>query len=274
MSTGVFRRRFQPKHRSIVSAIAGLSRRVGAPYYYGSASNPADNGAANEPTTLAVTPPSNALLGPMRAGDLVALIGLDRIAAPASPMAISATGGQSWTTADITGANTADIAIFWCQFNGTWTADPSIIFAAEGGTIPVSAVMHVWRPTEPGTWRIDTAIAGGAEASASPTVITGITLNKRDTVTLAAWLIPNISTWGTLAGAGWAVTGEAQYRNSAGSDLSGTFAHFLSAAVVATGDVSKVPSVAAAVNRIRKYRIDREYGLRFGYDANAGIYWI
>ncbi len=216
---------------------------MAAPTYFGSASNPADNGAANEPTTLAVTAPTS-----MLARDLVILIGAERLAAPSPANAISATGGQNWSTAStFTGANTALFTLFWCQFNGTWTADPSIVFATESGTIPTTAIMHVFRASGvAGVWVVDTAIAGGAEASASPTVITGITPTKDNNVTLAGWLMPFASTWGTLAGSGWNVTGTAQYRNTAGSDISAAFAHQLQGTQAATGDVSLVPSTPTA----------------------------
>jgi len=207
--------------------------------YFGSASNPADNGTGGEPVTLAVTPPAS-----MKAGALVVMIGGHRLAA--DTITLSATGGQTWNdTLNLNGTGVST-HLWWCVYNGVWAADPSLAFAAESGTIPVSAIMHVFDSDLPVRWSLDTAIAGGAEASASPVVITGITPIARDTVTLACWLVPNISTWGTLSGAGWVVTGTAQYRNSIGSDISFAFAHNIQGVPAATGDVSLIPSIAAA----------------------------
>ena len=214
---------------------------MSAPTYFGSASSPADNGSAADATTQTVTPPAS-----MLAGDLVVLIGHVQDAATTSTAISGTGGGQLWSAAAAVGANDQSFALYWCQFNGTWGANPALVFAALSGTQPVTAIMHVFRPSAVGFWELDSGIAGGAEASASPTVISGITTNLRDSITLAGWGIPNISTWGTLSGSGWAVTGTAQYRNTAGSDQSASFAHYLQAAVGATGNVSKVPSTAAA----------------------------
>jgi len=214
---------------------------MAAPTYFGSASNPADNGTGAEPVTLPVTPPVS-----MVAGDLVLLIGQMQVTT-AGQITLSAQGGQSWSAASVvTGANDQVMALFWCQFDGTWDTNPSLAFAAAGGTQPCTAFMHVFRPATVGTWAVDTAIAGGAEASASPVVISGITPVNQGNVVLAGWMIPNVSTWGTLAGTGWVVTGTAQYRNTSGSDQSASFAHQLQDAAAFTNDVSKVPSTAAA----------------------------
>lgn len=213
---------------------------MAAPTYFHSASNPADNGSAADASTLAVTPP-----GSMVSGDLVVLVGQMQVATTGQ-ITVSATGGQTWSSVSEAAANDQVVSVFWCQYNGTWSADPSLAFASQSGTQPATAVMHVFRPSTVGTWVLDTAFAGGAEASASPTVITGITPNKRDNVVLAGWAIPNASTWGTLSGTGWVAMETAQWRNTSGSDQSITFAHQLQGANAATNNVSQVPSTAAA----------------------------
>src|SRR5262245_30314796 len=120
------------------------------PTYFGSASNPSDNGSANEPTTLAITPPSS-----MVAGDLVLLVGQNG-AQTTGQMTISATGGQTWNSAGETAANSQCCIVWWCEFNGTWGANPSIAFASQSGTIPSTAVMHVFRPGAAAeTWAVD-----------------------------------------------------------------------------------------------------------------------
>jgi len=214
---------------------------MAAPTFFGVASNPADNGAANEPTTLAVTPPAS-----MVTGDLVVLIGWQRSTSLAS-MTLSADGGQKWETTVGVAQNTSSAKVFWCQFDGVWTADPSIAFAAQGGTITSHVAMLVFRSANPigAVWTLCNAFLGAAEASASPVVITGITPARPDNVTLAMWLITNISTWGTLSGVGWSKTGlTAQYRNTGGSDTSASFAYQLQGVAAPTNDVSQVPSTA------------------------------
>jgi hypothetical protein len=213
-----------------------------APTYFHSASNPADNGTGADNSILAVTPPAS-----MNAGDLVVLVGQLQDATTGN-ITVSETGGQTWSSVSEAAANDMEVAVFWAQYNGTWSANPSLNFASIAGTQPATAVMHVFRPASVGSgnWVVDTAFAGGAEASASPTVITGITPAKRDNVTLAGWAIPNASTWGTLSGTGWAAMETAQWRNTSGSDQSMTFAHQLQSAPAATNDVSQAPSTAAA----------------------------
>ncbi len=160
------------------------------PSYFGSASNPTDNGASNEPVTLAVTAP-----GSMVAGDLVFLIGQNG-AATTGQMAISATGGQTWNTKDETAANAQCVAVWWCEYNGTWSADPSIIFSAQSGTIPTTAVMHVFRPGDASeTWTIDQAYQGAGFAAAATPVRTGQTTTKSNTVSLAGFCSADDNTW-------------------------------------------------------------------------------
>lgn len=212
-----------------------------APTYLASASNPADNGTGGEPTTLAVTPPAN-----MRAGDLVVLLGIHRLAA--DTITLSATGNQLWNDTGNLNGTLGSVHLWWCEFNGTFSANPSLAFAAESGTIPVSAIMLVFHKGvgQGAVWKIDTAIAGGVEGSASTVVVTGITPAHDDNVTLAGWLVPNISTWGTLAGTGWNALETAQFRNSIGNDISATFAYNAQAAKATTNDVSQNPTTAAA----------------------------
>lgn len=212
------------------------------PTYFGSNSNPVDSASASqaEPATLIVVG-----IPDMKPNDLVIFIGHMQVASTGQ-ITISETGGQAWLGPYEVAANDQVFAVFWCAFTGIWTASPSLAFAAQGGTQAATAIMHIFRCSTGCVWALDTPMAGGAEASASPVIITGITPVVRNTVTLAGWAVPNASTWGTLSGAGWIVTGTAQYRNIAGTDQSASFAHFLQAGPSATGDVSLVPSSAAA----------------------------
>ena len=104
--------------------------------YFGSASTPADNGT-NTANPTAVTPP-----GSMLAGDLVLMIGESR--ASSATLAISSAGGQSWTSGTQLNQTNCRIMLFWCRFNGTWSANPSVSF---GNTNQHIVVMHVFRPS-------------------------------------------------------------------------------------------------------------------------------
>jgi len=196
--------------------------------YFGSASTPADD-AANALATTPVTPPAS-----MLAGDLVVLFAVSRSTTTAE---MSELGGQTWTSETINPTYTS--RIFWCRFNGTWSADPSVLF---GAAVCNSVVMHVFRPTTgTNTWAIDVAqVNGSYTAPTTPftVTITGITTITDGALVFAAWQSRDENTWDSLT-AGWTVSGGAQYRNTASSNQSLTNAHLVKTTAGATGDVSK-----------------------------------
>jgi trimeric autotransporter adhesin len=105
--------------------------------YIGSATNPADN-AAPGTSPVAVTPPA------MVAGDLVVMISHSRVTG--NTHSLNVTGGQTWTTEASGSTTNSTSRIFWCRFNGTWAADPSVSFTTA---TTAGVVMHVFRPTLP-----------------------------------------------------------------------------------------------------------------------------
>lgn len=209
--------------------------------HYGSRATPEDAASEiNEPVTSAVTPPTG-----MLAGDLVLLWGQLQVASANASITQSELGGQSWTEVSLTAqGNDQSVNLYFCTFDGTWDANPSIAFAAQSGTQPATAGMHVFRPPNTtDTWELDQAGAFSTFAApSSPFTVTraGQTTVNDNTVTLACWFSGDDNSWTSLSGTGWAVTGTEQYRNTAGSDQSASFAHYISAsASTATGDVSK-----------------------------------
>jgi hypothetical protein len=203
--------------------------------YIGEANTPADNGNSNT-TPQAVTPP-----GSMQAGDLVLLFAHNRNAG--TGYTISNTGGQVWNTLQPVISNaTAAISskLFWCKYNGTWAANPSVAFSASSGN---TVVMFVFRPTKPSLrWSIeeDRATANFTAPTTPFTVsITGRNTRVPSSVTIAAWFSNDNNDWVSLAGAGWNVLGEAQYRNSNGTGNSSSYAYQIRSTVGATNNVSK-----------------------------------
>ncbi|MBW0179435.1 hypothetical protein [Sediminibacterium sp.] len=201
--------------------------------YHDSNSNPADNGSLNN-ATPAVTPPAD-----MEDGDLILLIGQRRVSN--ITFTISATGGQDWNALPaLTGTANVSARIFWCRFNGTWTANPSISMSGTGGN---TITMHVFRPPSRGyAWKLDVDQVQTGSAAAATITRTGVTTDNANTVTLASWFTADDNSWGNLndiSGTGWAVTGNAQYRNRQGTDQSATFAHLIRTTSGATGNVSK-----------------------------------
>src|SRR5450432_487060 len=200
--------------------------------FFGVASNPADNAAKTGPTT-AVTPP-----GSMLAGDLVIIYAQYRAAA--TTISISVTGGQTWSTAANNNGVNQSYYVFWCQYNGTWAANPSVTVGA--GASGLTAVMYVYRPNNSSsTWGLN---IGPTYSSATATAqsITGITTTAPNTVTMGFWASATATTWTTLTGAGWSKTGlGAQYRNTTGGQ-SHTAAYNITATAGAVANVSQTQS--------------------------------
>jgi len=201
--------------------------------YFASASTPADNGP-NTANPTAVTPP-----GGMQVGDLVLMVGESRDTS--ATIAISSTGGQTWTSETQVNHPTANcrIRLFWCRFNGTWTANPSVSF---GNTNPHIVVMHVFRPSNTNSvWQIDAAqVAGNYAAPPVPRIVTlpEITTIAEGALVFATWASSDNNTWGSLT-SGWTTPGLPQYRTISGADLSQTHAYRVMTTAGATGNVSK-----------------------------------
>jgi hypothetical protein len=207
--------------------------------FFGVASTPADNGT-NTADPTAVTPP-----GSMQSGDLVLMIAQARAAS--GTLQMSEAGGQTWTSLTQTNQTTCRRRVFWCTFNGTWSANPSV---AMGSTTNNIVVMLVFRhSTNERTWAADNALVNSAvTAPGSPYTVTvsGITI-AANSVGIAMWAAIDDITWSSLTGADWSQTGlTAQYRNTSGSDESCSFAYKISIPGVATGDVSQKQSLATA----------------------------
>lgn len=202
------------------------------PHYYGSASTPADGSGTGtgvaDPT--AVTPPS----GMVANTDLVYMIGHQR--ATGAALAVSATGGQTWTTHTAVGITNVTARVFTCVYNGTWSTDPSVDFSA---TTCNSVQMHVFRAPAGYAWSVNQALAETQDA-ATPFANPGqTTTGTAPTVSLVGWFTPDDNAWSATTGAGWETTGTAQYRNQSGSDQSSSYAHYIQAVGGATGSVSK-----------------------------------
>jgi hypothetical protein len=211
--------------------VSNFTRFLMSITYFGSASNPVDNGSNNANPT-AVAPP-----GGMQAGDLVLMIAQAR--ASSGTLAISTTGGQSWTSETQQNQTNCRIRLFWCRFNGTWTANPRV---SMGSTTCNTVVMHVFRPSNTSSvWEVDVAQVSGNYSRPPPpgtVTIPGITTITDGALVFATWASSDNNTWGNLT-AGWTTPGSAQYRNRSGSDQSQTHAYQVMAIAGASGNVSK-----------------------------------
>jgi hypothetical protein len=219
------------KRRIIVSNFTSFLMRID---YFASASTPPDNGTNNTNPTV-VIPPAG-----MQAGDLVLMIAQSRDST--ATIAISNAGGQSWTSEAQQNQTNCRIRLFWCRFNGTWTANPSVSF---GNTNPHTVVMHVFRPSNTNSvWEVDVPqVSGNYTAPPPPYTVTipGITTITDGALVFATWASSDDNRWGSLTG-GWSTPGSAQYRNRFFFGFFGssqTHAYRVMTIAGATGNVSK-----------------------------------
>jgi len=140
---------------------------------------PTDNGT-NATTGVTITPQTA-----MRTNDLVLVYCQSRASATWS---VTTTGGQTWNDAGAIGAAGPYGRLYWCVFNGTWSANP--VFTSTVGTA-TSAIMHSFcAPDTTGTWAVDNALATATfTAPSTPFTVTrtGVTTTGSIGVVLASW---------------------------------------------------------------------------------------
>jgi hypothetical protein len=204
---------------------------------FGTASNPADNGAANEPVTLDITPPASMASG------MLAIIAGNMRSATSGLITQSALGGQTWPVIRAgtnAGNNSVNLALWFAEFNGTWSANPSLAFASATGTIPTTAILPVFQGAT--SWAIDVAVSSAAFSAASTVTRTGLTTAHNEAIVIAAFTNGTNNTWGGISGAGWTQLGT-QWRNTAGSGIVVAFAYqYVPTSGTATGNVSLTQS--------------------------------
>jgi trimeric autotransporter adhesin len=207
--------------------------------FFAASNTPADNAAQAGPT-VAVAPPAS-----MVAGDLVIIYAHYR--ATGATLTVSNAGGQTWNlvnAASVSGS-TQSYNIFWCQFNGTWAANPSITIGA--GTNDLSVMMYVFRPSNANSkWGVNIGPNNTTGAAATAQSITGITTTAPKTVTMGFWSCAATNTWGTLTGTGWSKTGTGfpvQVRNTT-TGQSHTAAYIINTLPATVPAVSQTQSAA------------------------------
>ncbi|MFB3886017.1 MAG: hypothetical protein ACE144_12370 [Thermodesulfobacteriota bacterium] len=203
--------------------------------YLGSASTP-DDDDTNTALRTRVTPP-----GGMQAGDLVLMIAQAR--SSTGTISIFNDGGQTWTSEPQYDGTNCQLRLFWCRFNGTWSADPRVTM---GSTNSNTVVMHVFRPSNTNSvWEVDVPQVSNSFGAARNITIPGITTNTDGALVFATWASTDDNTWGNPT-AGWSTPGEDQYRNRSGNDQSQTHAYQVMAIAGASGDVMKRQSASDA----------------------------
>lgn len=209
---------------------------LNAQTYFGSVAVPTDNGTSATSPVAFANPP----IASMVSGDLVIVYAYCRTGS--ATISVSNAGGQTWTSETAHSSSTATLTgrIFWCTYNGTWSAAPSFSFSATTNT---NVVMHVFRPSSgSNSWALSTATTTGTEntlvsnvSAATWTVPFDIgstyTPDNNKTVNLAIFNTDDDNTWGSPSGTGWTqVTSPAsQFRNTSGSDVSSAYMYIIKA---------------------------------------------
>lgn len=165
-----------------------------------------------------------------------------RYRASTATITVSNAGGQDWQST--TQYNTTNIRarVFWCRFNGTWSANP--VFTVTSGTNNIDAQMLVFRPTAATyTWTLEAQVNDSpysAPGSPFTVTVTGRNTTAASTVSIASWHSVDDNTWGTLSGTGWSKTSlGAQYRNNDTADNSSTFAYNIRTSAGAVANVAQ-----------------------------------
>lgn len=175
--------------------------------FLGIAYTPTDGGSSvTNPTS--VTPVSGLVTG-----DLVLLICSARQAN--QTLTITTSGGQTWNALTAANGNQNTTRMFWCRFNGSWSANPA--FTTSSGS-PTSIGMVAFRPSIPGkSWAVDVSLSNTAASYLNigdVITVTGQTTTRQKTVTLCV-IATNGSPIYKGASFPWLTAGYNQYRNNA-----------------------------------------------------------
>lgn len=205
--------------------------------FFGVSSAPADGGTQAGNVTASIVPPAS-----MQAGDLV--IVYTHYRNTTGTFSFGNNGGQSWNSGTSTSGSNQIYFISWCTFNGTWSANPSISISGGSSSIPLSAIMYVFRPAGVNSrWIVNVAQTNNTASGTNPNSINSVTTTLPNTVTMAFWGSAAANTWGTLTGTDWSKTDiPNQNRNTTGSGQSHTAAYKIMSAAGSTGSVSQTQS--------------------------------
>lgn len=212
--------------------------------YFGSSVNPADNTSfLDTANPCVITPP-----GSMVSGQLVVVEVEFSDSTTTRDITLSAGGGQAWSQFIHHGAP-HNYALFWCQFNGTWSTNPSWGHGGGALTSGFSARMQVFSASGGSpTWAVDVADSVATYAApGSPfnVTTTGQTTVSSNTVTVAIFTCGTGTITWSLQTAGWSNPGGAtQWRNTSGGVVS--VAYLIQTASGATGNVTNRQSAASS----------------------------
>ncbi|MCK7503257.1 MAG: hypothetical protein MZV70_03550 [Desulfobacterales bacterium] len=105
--------------------------------------------------------------------------------------------------------------VFWCRFNGTWTANPSVAMLGTSNNIVRMLVFSGDYGTAT-DWYVDVAEASNTYTAATAITIPAITVAHTGTLGVLSWTAADDNAQGTLT-AGWTALTPTQVRNTSGT---------------------------------------------------------
>lgn len=199
---------------------------------------PTDNGTNTTNPTAFSNPPSTG----MATGDLVVVFAWCRTGS--ATIAVSNAGGQTWNsfTSQSSANATLSLNVFWCRFNGTWSAAPSFSF---GATTNNNVWMVIFHPTSGSNlWGIDPNKSGvfTDTAAAASFTIADWSTSLPSTVSIVGFFTDDDNLWGSPGGS-WTTSGmNLQIRNTSGNDASGAVCYQILTALGAVGACTRSES--------------------------------
>lgn len=177
--------------------------------FVGIATTPATGGASSA-LTITLTPPAGIV-----AGDLV-IAYIQARSGNHHPVSISNAGGQTWNNVvqyNNVAGNGMTLRMDWCQFNGTWSANPSWTFTTGTAGRPTSGQLIAFHSTAPKflSWGYDGDNFGSLGAT-PPIDIVGRTTLHPATISVGYWYHSSSNSFSATNGVGWSLLGIDSYR--------------------------------------------------------------
>lgn len=209
-----------------VKTIMGVDNTSGGstPTFFGSAANNASETSGND--TLTIVPPAS-----MVSGDLVVVVAYQR---GNFAQSINNSGGQTWTTESEHRYVGGSTYLYWCVFNGTWSANPTFDSAATADCFV--AEMMVFR-SGASTWAVDVTPTFSTYSAPAVDLVTvpGITTVTNNAVIIFVTSAEDNTQWAVQT-AGWTAN-PAYVVSGNGSDGGMSMVYRIQETAGATGDM-------------------------------------
>lgn len=211
------------------------------PTILGHAHDPVTDNSANAGTDAAVDKDAGALSTAVT-GDVIVAIVCYR--GTSGTLSVTTTGGQTWNQSG-SQINTGNFrcAMFWCIFNGTWSADP--VFSISSGTNAILAdCIVIGKDTFDSTTPFDVAFTSNGTSSSSTFDQTGFNTATDGALAFIGRISQDNNTYGSFT-AGWSTVWD-QWRVTTTTGLASVLAYKPMATAGGTGNFSSTQATLGA----------------------------